>query len=130
VLASLVLSEIRDGEVRLVWSLASRLAEVGLERSRRGEGWTEIGRASPDGTGRVEFIDREPVPGERLGYRITTHTNGREVISEETWLEIPSLRFALWGAIPNPSNGDPLLLRYSLGSGDAATLELYDVAGR
>lgn len=130
VLASLVTTEISGGEVRLVWSLSSQPGEVGLERSRHGDGWTEIGRALPDGAGRLEFVDREPLPGERLGYRLTLRSSGREVISEEIWLEIPSLQFTLWGASPNPSNGDPLRLRFSLGTGDAATLELYDLAGR
>ena len=75
----------------------------------------------------LTYEDRVP-PGGRYAYRLRYGAD--RAATEPAWLTIPSgLALSLGGFRPNPAVG-AISVSLSLPSGDPATLELVDVAGR
>ncbi|MFI5371587.1 MAG: hypothetical protein ACHQ52_08520 [Candidatus Eisenbacteria bacterium] len=130
VMLSLVSADVVAGEVRLAWFTAEH-GSFAATVERRGESsdWTSLGRIVADGDGRLGFVDRGLAPG-RYAYRLTYDDGGVPATTAESWVVVPvAAGFALAGARPNPVSGDPMI-RFSLPSGDPATLEMCDLAGR
>jgi len=127
-LLSLVDAESGSGVARLSW-YASHASAAGalVERYAEGADWQAIGTPIEQGDGLLTYEDRV-ASGGRFAYRL--RLAGGDV-SEEVWLTIPGATagLALAGLTPNPAVGG-LKVAFSLTTGEPATLELVDVAGR
>src|SRR5262245_16589073 len=77
----------------------------------------------------MRFEDRNVSPGMRYGYRLGLGPAGYEELTDEVWVSVPALEFALASALPNPSAG-ALKVAFTLPGADAAKLEVFDLAGR
>lgn len=127
---SLVSAEGEPGVARLTWFVANgALSSSTIERRTETTDWDPLANVIPDGTGRLEYQDRAVMGGTRYGYRLVYRDGSELVRTNEVWVEIPALRFALQRVAPNPSPGAPAIT-FSLPTGESATLELYDIAGR
>jgi hypothetical protein len=129
---SLVSEEVTADRVALAWSTGGdALASATLERRTEDAAWRALASLSPDGTGTLRYEDRDVVPGVRYGYRLAWSDASGAQRSAETWVEVPlAARFALAGALPNPSPRTALSVGYSLPERAAARLELFDAQGR
>jgi len=119
-----------SGRVRLRWygsGAASLVARV--ERRTEASDWEPLASVTADGTGWLAYEDRAVSPGTRYGYRLAYRLGGELQHTDEAWVEVPALQFALRGLTPNPSAGDPVVT-FSLASGERATLEMFDLSGR
>jgi hypothetical protein len=98
-------------------------------RSAGGEP-ASIAPVFPDGTGRIEHVDRDVEPGARYGYHLGAREADREILTREIWVRVPD-RFVLGlePIHPNPSTG-ALTVAFTLPTPDQASLELLDLAGR
>lgn len=127
---SLVSAEAEINRVRLRWFVAGAvLLMATVERRTPTDDWRRLADVAPDGTGRLEYEDPSVAPGARYGYRLAYRDAGALAYTNEAWVEVPALRFALRGLTPNPSHGDPLV-SFSLANAGPATLELFDLRGR
>ena len=128
-LASLVDAHVADGVAHVTWSVSTPGARFVVSR-RAGDGpWTTLATLDADGSGRVQLTDAAVVAGTRYGYRLFEPGSTAKPIAE-TWLDVPATaRFALRGAIGNPTTG-PLRVAFELTGRGASTLELFDVLGR
>ena len=109
------------------FGMASLVAEV--ERRTEASDWESLASVIADGTGWLVYEDRAISPSMRYGYRLAYRLGGDLLHTDDAWVEVPALQFAIRGLTPNPSAGDPVVA-FSLGSGEPATLELYDLRGR
>lgn len=119
--------------VTLMWSAGGDPSAVGtIERSADGIAWSRLGSVVPDASGRFTFVDAAVTPGARLAYRLIVSGAQGERTLDPVWVDVPAAaRLALAGARPNPAAaGRALWVSFSLPDGGAATLALYDVAGR
>ncbi len=92
--------------------------------------WSAIGNAEVSGTDLARYDDRTVAAGARYAYRLGVHDLQGVTYSEEVWVDVPvAPRLAIQGVRPNPTSRD-VWVTYSLSSGEAASLELLDVAGR
>lgn len=130
-LASLVDAHAEPGRVTLSWygaDIAGRL--VTIERRTADIGWNAVDSRFADGSGSIAFEDRNVTAGVRYGYRIAVRTDGADVYSAETWIEVPvEAGLSLAGFRPNPAAGD-VFVDFSLPSSERATLKVFDIAGR
>lgn len=125
---SLLSAQAETDRVRLRWQV-SGAEPVRVYRRGPTTPWADLGQAVPIGDG-VFFEDRDVKPGERYGYRILVRHDGRDVLTGETWVEIPhELVLALHGARPNPAR-ENLAVSLSLPAEGPVRLELFDLAGR
>jgi hypothetical protein len=131
VLASFVRADAAPERVLLVWSTPDgREREFGVYRRRPQEAWRQVGVATADGSGRIDFEDHDVRSGERYGYRIALHDDSDGPFAGETWVDVPAaLVFGLEGPRPNPALRD-LIVAFTLPSAAPAQLELFDVGGR
>lgn len=130
VAVSLVSAEAEPGLVRLTWFGAGTAALLAtVERRALTSEWESLAEIVLDGTGRLTYEDRSVAPGLRYGYRLAYRDGDELAHTEESWVTVPALRFALRGLTPNPSAGDPVV-SFSLASHAPATLELFDLHGR
>jgi hypothetical protein len=127
---ALVSAEAEVGRVRLVWfaAEAASLAARVERRTETGE-WQTLASVTPDGVGRIEYEDRDVMPGTRYAYRLAYSEDGAERATEETWVTVPRLELALRGFQPNPSIGTPQVALV-LAESAPASLEVFDVVGR
>jgi hypothetical protein len=126
---SLVGAEADPERVRLTW-YATENVSASVYRCTTGQDWQRIGDVLTDGTGQIVFEDRAITPGMRYGYRLELVEDGVRVIAGEAWVQVPAgFLLALDGLVPNPATSDPMV-SFTLPNGDAATIELVDVAGR
>jgi hypothetical protein len=79
--------------------------------------------------GRIKFEDVTAQPGTRYAYRLKWTDANTVRTTQETWVNVPRLRFALVGAAPNPTS-QRLAIAFSLPDEAPARLELVDIAGR
>jgi hypothetical protein len=131
---SLVSAEARPDEVAITWSLGGGLGPVSVERSLHESGaWQRLGDVSPDGTGRVSFVDRDVVPGTIYDYRLAYADAGSQRVGGAVTIVVPrtgpDASFALANAGANPS-ASGLTVTISLPDAAPARLEVHDVAGR
>jgi hypothetical protein len=116
-----------DG-VRLAWLAGGELlASYELERRDADSGWGEIAGLVPDGRGRLEYLDRDVVPGTTYRYRLAL---GGGAYAGETEVRVPAApALALFGVSPNPASGRAVA-RFALPAGGRAALEVLDLTGR
>jgi hypothetical protein len=127
---SLVSSDAQMDRVTLTWYTSERSAfTANVERRSVTGDWEQIAAVTPDGTGKLTYIDRAITPGGRYGYRLAYAQGSSIAYTAETWVDVPRPVFALRGLTPNPSHGDPVV-SFSLPSGEPATVELFDLSGR
>lgn len=130
VLVSLISTNVTADRIRLEWHapVSAGLAAT-LERSSGGHDWQSVAELSVDGTGRMSYEDTDVIAGGRYGYRLRLAQDGSWWTTPESWLDVPSLAFALEGPRPVPSIG-PAAIWFRLPDDKPATLELFDVRGR
>ncbi len=127
-LLSLVSAEAEPGLARISW-FAADAADLGAVVERRDDAseWLTLGSPDATGTGLLTYEDSVPAGG-RYAYRLRYGAD--RAATEPAWITIPSgLALSLGGFRPNPAVG-AISVSLSLPSGDPATLELVDVAGR
>lgn len=123
---SVVSAEARTDEVRLRWHVGGE-TRASVERRKGGAvEWRSLAQLDVDGTGYLEYVDREVEPGASFEYRLTFASGAR---GGEASVTVPALELALAGARPNPAVG-ALSVAFTLPDAIAARLELYDLAGR
>jgi len=129
-LAALIDAHADAGQVRISWLVAGGAGtQASVYRRESTSAWTRIGNLVADGSGRLQFEDRDVRPGARFGYRLGVFTGAREVLTGEVWVEVPNgLRLAFAPA-PNPHLG-ALDVSFTLPSRAPARLEMFDVRGR
>ncbi|HKQ59079.1 MAG TPA: T9SS type A sorting domain-containing protein [Candidatus Eisenbacteria bacterium] len=121
------------GLVRLTWYASGDEPIVGTVYRRTGDqAWTDLGRAVPDGTGRIVFEDRAVSPGTRYFYRLGFHDGSAESFTAEVAVDVPLAvipELAIQNVRPNPSERE-MWVSFSLPAGETARLELLDISGR
>ena len=124
---SLAEARVESGVVSLAWlSADGGVATAAVERSGMGGGWSAIGEVAADPSGYLRFVDRDALPGQRYGYRLS-YAGGT---LGETWVDVPGIAFGLYGSRVNPVAAGVLRVEFALASSAPARLELLDVAGR
>jgi len=124
-LTSLVSARWDDGAATIVWQSAPSRA-VTIERAVGGAAWAPIGSSIADGTGRIEFVDRELAGVARAGWRL--RLDG--AIAGEVWLDLAAApHFALDGVRPNPAP-HAITMSLEVPAIGAVRAEVLDVAGR
>jgi hypothetical protein len=127
---SLVSAEAEPDRVRLTWFAAEAVPPLATVERRTPSGdWQPVAEIRPDGSGRLGYEDRSVTPGGRYGYRLAYRDGGDLRHTDEAWVDVPALRFALRGLTPNPSLGE-VVVAFWLASGEPATLEVFDLRGR
>ncbi len=128
---SLVSAEASSEGVRVVGHAHGPTGEVvALERQRSQESWREIVTLTVPANGRIEYVDRDVRPGERLGYRLVRGGGPTLEYSSEIWVQVPlGETFALIGFRPNPSPPRPIV-EFTVARSEAVRLEVFDPAGR
>ena len=123
--AALVSAEATADGARIVWSLGEAGARATVEKRSEISAWSVAGELLADGSGLALFEDTNVRAGERYGYRVAV--SGR--YAAEVWIDVPvAAALAVIGAQPNPSR--QLSLAFSLATGRAAKLEIFDLRGR
>ena len=130
-LASLVSANAGSDRVELSWEISSSFERATVYRRIGGGPWTALDGVTPDGAGRVTYVDLDVIAGARYGYRLGLLEEGVEVFAGEVWVDVPeTARFALRGMTPNPAPAGAGLVRFSLPDASPARLVLMDVSGR
>jgi hypothetical protein len=130
VLASVVSAAVVDGRVHIEWSLDGGASQAVVYRSAAGGPWDRVTVLTPDGRGQIAFDDASVEPGTRYDYRLGIMDGGVEILTAETWVDVPRWELALERARPNPSPRGALEGAFTLPDASPARLELLDVAGR
>lgn len=126
VLVSLVSAAALDDRVSLDWFAPEALpGGANIERRTSGSSWTAIAPAQRDGIGHVRFEDRAVARGTSYSYRLGAAGGA---ISGEIWVDVPGSPLSLDEAVADATG--KLHVRFSLRSGAAANLQLFDVTGR
>jgi hypothetical protein len=128
---SLVSAVAEPERVVLVWRAAGGVSfSADVERRSENSSWERRGPVSVDGSGRIEYVDRDVTGAARYAYRLAYVEDGAERHTAEIWVEVPhALALALEGLRPNPAARE-LTASFTLPSAASATLELLDLAGR
>src|SRR5262249_20962970 len=73
--------------VTLAWlTEGSNVLDGILERRHDSSGWIPIATLTSDGTGRLEYEDRDVHPGVRYGYRLSIRPPDSPPIVDEVWV--------------------------------------------
>ncbi|HTO92645.1 MAG TPA: T9SS type A sorting domain-containing protein, partial [Candidatus Sulfotelmatobacter sp.] len=133
-LASLVRSDASNGEVSLRWLADGRRSQPArVFRRTRETPWEERTTVMADGSGYLDYTDRDVTAGTRYDYRLGWDSNGATAYGPESWVEVPlelPRTLALEPIQPNPVTGPRLTLAFSLPEAQTASVELVDIAGR
>ena len=130
-LASLVSAQFADGVVRLRWTAGANPGLVAtLYRRTVSSGWLPLGNVTADGSGWIDYEDRDVQPGAAYGYRLGIFDGDQEVFLGEAWVDVPLLNLALQGVRPNPVLSGELRVHFTLPNAAPTTLQLHDVTGR
>lgn len=128
---SVALAEAQLGLVRIIWAGAWAPGTTAtIQRRTLESAWEIIGRASANGSRRIELIDETPKVGTRSGYRLVVSSGSVEEFVGEVWVDVPAYELALDGARPNPAVDGRMSVWFTLPGPGAATLELLDLGGR
>lgn len=129
-LASLVSAAAFADHAHIVWQLGEgRDFTVAIDRKQGEEAWREVGRASPDGLGRITFDDHQVEAGRAYAYRLRWDEGSRAITAGEVLLTIPlASDLALEAILSNPAS--ELRVRFTLPRAAPARIELFDVTGR
>jgi len=122
--AALVAAVGEPGAAHLEWELRGDASPVRLERQDRA-GWVERATLSPDGRGRVRFVDREVTAGGHYEYRLVDPGSGN--VLSQTTVDIPVERLALQSASYRDGR---LVIDCTLPREVGLSVELLDASGR
>lgn len=128
--ASLVRAEARADGVELEWQVTESAGlTLAVERAAHGDvAWTTRAEVTPDAAGRVTFAERDVVAGASYDYRLRwPDGHASAPVALAVPLASPRLALAVREA---PVTGDDVRFDVTLASGGAATLEVFDAAGR
>jgi hypothetical protein len=133
-LASVVASDASPTGVHLRW-YSSTLggAAVTVRRRTDGSPWATVGTIRTDGSGFLDLVDADVVPGSRYAYRLERGTGLALQYNAEVWIDVPrasDVAFALEPIEPNPAKAAELRVSFTLPASASASLDLLDVAGR
>lgn len=128
---TLLEASVVDAHVRLRWRLGEPATLARLERLNEFGTWLDAGATElePGGTALAEF---DLFDSGRRAFRLAAATAIGIARSDSVWIDAPSSAtpaLAMTGVWPNPSNGD-VRVSFTLPSGGAARLEVYDLGGR
>jgi hypothetical protein len=128
---SLVSADAGPSGVALEWfSPSASVAAATLYRTADGAHWSVLTQLSPDGGGRLRYLDDAVSPGARYGYRLGVGTGADEEFTATTSVDVPSAyRLELAAPRPNPAVRE-LTLQLTLPVSSAARVEIVDLAGR
>jgi hypothetical protein len=120
-----------DGvKVHVSWVTAStRLKTAFIERQVENGPWIALGTIHGDGAGRFAFEDQDLAAGKPHRYRLGFEEFGTVRYAGTAQVEVPVMRLALEPVFPNPSSRR-LSVRFSVPSGEPATLDVLDITGR
>jgi hypothetical protein len=105
-------------------------SRVRVERRESQQAWMDLGAVLPDGRGMIEFRDTHVIAGTTYGYRLHLTDSQGEQFAGETSVTVPlHAVLSLTGFWPNPA-GRGAHVSFSLADGSAATISVYDIAGR
>jgi hypothetical protein len=92
------------GMIELAWSVGRQEYSWDLYRQQSGDDYEPLRKGlSPDGTGRIQYMDRSVEEG--LTYRYRLEAVGRsELFIETDYLEVPVANVRLYQNYPNPFN--------------------------
>jgi hypothetical protein len=129
-LADLIDVTAESGKVTLQWSINGRPgAEATLYRHREAQPRQAVETGVADGLGRITFTDRDVAPGDRWAYALGIASGAGEILSPESWVDVPGRVLAFDVPSPNPSAGR-FDLTASLPAAGPLRIEILDVAGR
>ena len=123
---ALVSSEVSPDRVRLVWFGADPGTPATIYRRSGGAAWNALATVTADGEGYLRLDDRDVTAGASLEYRVGVVRAGSEAFFGATLVHVPArlLALAAHGAAGRAA------FTVELPSGEAASLELFDLAGR
>ncbi len=129
-LAALVSARVEDGVAILEWHAAGDAARIAsVERRTERAAWAGLGAVAAEGGGYLRFRDATVEAGESYAYRLRFDDSARPSWTDEYWITVPAAAFALDGAWPNPSAGNPVIT-FALPAAGTAELVVLDIAGR
>src|SRR5262245_11107019 len=127
---SLVSVQAEPGLVRVAGYVADGVVRMATVERRADTGeWQQLSSIIPDGTGKLEYEDRDVKAGTRYGHRLGYQDGVDLLRTNDSWVTVPSFQFALRGLVPNPAVGDPVV-SFTLAGSEPAILEFYDLSGR
>jgi FG-GAP repeat protein len=89
---SLVSAVAEPDRIRLSWSTVDGTVSSGtLYRWTEADGWKNLLRTAPDGSGLISYEDTRVTPGLRYGYRVGVLVNGGEALLGETFVHVPRM---------------------------------------
>jgi hypothetical protein len=125
-LLSLASTDVTADRVRLVWAGARPGESVTAYRRAVGSTWESLGGLDADGEGFVRLEDRDVVPGAVFEYRLGVTGETGETYFGATRVEVPLRALSLAAR----TNGGRVSFSVELPTGEAASLSLFDLAGR
>jgi hypothetical protein len=130
VLASLAGSQVAAGQVEIEWQLEGTGAgmAISIERTTDGTAWATVSRATPDGVGRLTYLDADVHAGGTYGYRLAWSQHGQDVTAATTYVTVPAIARLSMRAI-GAGRGIVDLELAAPGPGEVR-VELFDVTGR
>jgi hypothetical protein len=125
VLASAVSADAWPDRVRLRWWTPRASTAVEIERRDPVSAWQSRATPVTDGTGMLEWEDRDVVPGARYGWRLRVDGGP----AGEIWATVPLRALAIAGIAPQPALSEARVA-VTLDGSAPARLSLFDLAGR
>jgi len=130
-LASLLSAEANATRIRLAWYSGDAPGALATVYRRQLDGdWQVVAQIVADGSGILRYEDHAIVAGQRYGYRLGIVDGGVVTFAGEVWLTAETPQFSMAAVWPNPASGGRFSVAFDLASAEAASLELWDVAGR
>ena len=125
-LLALASSDVTADRVRLMWAGAVPGTSVTAYRRTPGSTWFTLGGLDADGEGFVTLEDRDVAPGAVFEYRLGVTSAAGESYFGATLVEVPLRALSLAAR----TNGGRISFSVELPTGEAASLALFDLAGR
>jgi hypothetical protein len=130
-LISLVGADVGPDHVTVRWLQGGTpSSQVRVERRESQQAWVDLGAVLADGRGMIEFRDTHVIAGSTYSYRLHLTDSQGEQFAGETSVIVPlHAVLSLAGFWPNPAGGR-VQVSFSLADASAATISVYDIAGR
>ena len=130
-LISLVGADTGPDHVTLQWLQGGTpSSQIRVERRESQQAWLDQGAVLADGRGMIEFTDTHVIAGRTYSYRLHLTDAQSEQFAGETSVTVPlHAVLNLAGFWPNPA-GRSAQVSFSLADASAATLTVFDIAGR
>jgi hypothetical protein len=129
---SLVDAEAQPNQVNITWEVPEHSGlVVTIVRRTTPTGWSPIGTATVDGTGKISYVDGTVCGGTSYGYGFTLQAQQSGQPLGQTWIAVPvATQLTLEGARPNPIMDGRFSVAFTLPNSSPAQLELFDLSGR